>query len=59
MINVWNELVIVWDELINVRDNMMSKDKEKNFSLSAASLTEVGYRGELGIDRPGLKIEIQ
>ena len=44
-----------WDKLTNVRDNMISKNKEKNVSLSAASLTEVGYRGELGIDRPGLK----
>ena len=45
-----------WDKLTNVRDNMIRKDNEKNLSLSAASLTEVGYRGELGIDGPGLII---
>ena len=44
-----------WDKLTNARDNMIRKDNEKNLSLSAASLTEVGHRGELGIDRPGLK----
>ena len=46
-----------WDKLTNARDNMIRKDNEKNLSLSAASLTEVGYRGELGIDGPEWKIK--
>ena len=31
---------------------------DKSDSLSATSLAEVGHRGQLGIDRPGLKIKV-
>ena len=55
LMNVRDKLVYVWDKLTTVMDNVIIKDNEEIFSLSAASLTEVGHRGELGIDRPGLK----